>query len=58
VLNRVDITIAFALGWRPQINQAGPTYTSQTPVEILKARYAGGEISLEEYEQTRWDLAG
>jgi len=50
--------VAYALGWRPQVNQTGPTQTSQTPVEILKARYAGGEISREEYEQTRRDLAG
>jgi uncharacterized membrane protein len=48
--------IAYALGWRPQFNQAKPANTSQTPVEILKARYAGGEITLEEYEQTRRDL--
>jgi len=50
--------VALALGWRPQINQAEPTQTNQTPVEILKARYAGGEISREEYEQTRRDLEG
>lgn len=50
--------VAYALGLRPQFNQAGPTQTSQTPVEVLKARYAGGEISREEYEQTRRDLEG
>ena len=50
--------IAYALGWRPQFNQTKPAQTSQTPVEILKARYAGGEISREEYEQVRRDLAG
>jgi len=50
--------VVYALGLRPQINQAGPTQSSQTPVEILKARYADGEISREEYEQTRRDLEG
>lgn len=50
--------IAYALGWRPQFNQTGPAPTSQTPAEILKARYASGEITREEYEQTRRDLAG
>ena len=48
--------IAYALGWRPQFNQSGPASTSQTPLELLKARYARGEISREEYEQMRRDL--
>jgi putative membrane protein len=48
--------IAYGLGWRPQFNQSGPTQTNQTPLEILKARYARGEISREEYEQMRQDL--
>ena len=50
--------IAYALGWRPQFNQTGPAKSSQTPEEILKARYARGEISREEYEQMRRDLEG
>ena len=49
---------AFALGWRPQINQTGPAPTSQTPPEILKARFARGEINREEYEQMQRDLEG
>ncbi len=48
--------IAYALGWRPQSNQTKPFQSRQTPSEILKARYAGGEITHEEYEQTRRDL--
>lgn len=48
--------IAYALGWRPQFNQAGPAQTRQTPLEILKARYARGEITGEEYDQMRRDL--
>jgi len=48
--------IAYALGWRPQINQTGSAPTNQTPEEILKARYARDEITREEYEQIRRDL--
>lgn len=50
--------VAYALGWRPQFNQTGPAQTNQTPVDILKARYAGREITREEYEQLRRDLEG
>jgi putative membrane protein len=48
--------IAYALGWRPQINQSRPDQTSQTPLELLKARYARGEISREQYELMKQDL--
>lgn len=48
--------VAYALGWRPQFNQAFPAQTSQTPEEILKARYVRGEITREEFEQIRRDL--
>lgn len=50
--------IAYALGWRPQFNLPGPAQTSQTPLEILKARYVRGEITREDYEQARHDLEG
>jgi putative membrane protein len=50
--------IAYALGWRPQINRTGPPQAEQTPLEILKARYARGEIGREEFEQMRRDLEG
>ncbi len=50
--------VAYALGWRPQFNQTGPAQTNQTPVEILNARYARGEISREEYDQMRRYLEG
>ena len=48
--------IAYALGWRPQFNQTGPAQTSQTPLEILKARYVRGEISREQYEAMKADI--
>lgn len=50
--------IAYALGWRPQFNQTGPTRHGETPLDMLKTRYARGEISREEYEQMRRDLEG
>ena len=50
--------IAYALGWRPQSNQTGPAQTSQTPLELLKERYARGEISRAEYDQMRKELEG
>lgn len=50
--------VAFALVRRPQFNQTGPDDTSQTSAEILKTRYANGEITREEYEQVRQDLEG
>lgn len=50
--------IAYALGWRPQFNQTGSAQTGQSPLEILEARYARGEVTREEYEQIRLDLEG
>ena len=50
--------VAYQLGWRPQFNQTGSAQTSQTPLEILKARYARGEIRREEYDQMHRDLEG
>ncbi len=50
--------IAYARGWRPEFNQTRSAQTSQSPVEILKARYAAGEITREAYEQARRDLEG
>ncbi len=48
--------IAYVLGWRPQFNQTRPAQTSQTPLEILKARYARGEITREQYELMKQDI--
>ena len=50
--------VVYALGSRPQAKQTGSAQTSQTPVEILKARYARGEITSGEYGQMRRDLEG
>jgi uncharacterized membrane protein len=48
--------IAYVLGWRPQFNQTGPAETTQTPLEILKARYVRGEITREQYEAVKADI--
>ena len=48
--------IAYALGWRPQFNQTRPDPTRQTPLELLKAPYARGEISREQDELMKQDL--
>ena len=50
--------VASALGRRRQFNQGGPAQSKQTPLELLKERYARGEISREEYEQIHHDLEG
>ncbi len=47
---------AYALGWRPQISQGKPP--DQTPLDILKARYARGEISRDEFDLARKALGG
>jgi uncharacterized membrane protein len=49
---------AYALGWRPQFLQNGLAQGGQNSVEILKSRYASGQITREEYDQMRRDLAG
>lgn len=51
--------VAYALGWRPQFaDQGAPRENQPTPLDILKVRYARGEISQEEYQQLRRDLEG
>lgn len=48
--------VAWVLGMRPQSNQNVQLPTGSSPLDILKARYADGEITREEYEQMRRDL--
>lgn len=48
--------IAYGLGWRPQFNQQLPREHQREPLEVLKVRYARGEISKVEYEEMRRDL--
>ncbi len=51
--------IAYLMGWRPEnFNLGGPRQQrdERAPLEILKERYARGEITKEEFERTRVDL--
>ncbi len=61
--------LAYAFGWRPgqstnlgsSGNQGsswnrGSSGSRQTPLDVLKERYARGEISREVYEEMRQDL--
>jgi putative membrane protein len=48
--------IAVALGWRPQFIQQSDEPNRETPLEVLKKRYARGDISKQEYEEMRHDL--
>lgn len=51
------LAIVYALGWRPgSTSPFSPPADRQTPLEVLKARYARGEISRQEYEQILHDL--
>jgi uncharacterized membrane protein len=52
----IAATIAYILRWRSQINQTGLASTSQTLLEILKARYMRGEITRERYESMKVDI--
>ena len=54
----VIVLIILMIGWRPQGSQSifGNNPAEKTPGEIIKERYARGEISKEEFEQMRQDL--
>jgi uncharacterized membrane protein len=48
--------IVYALGCQLQGNQPSSRPAEQTPLEILKARFARGKISQAEYEEIRRNL--
>ena len=48
--------LAALLGWRPQAGGQPWGGTQPTPEEILRQRYARGEIDREEYERMREEL--
>lgn len=54
----VVVLAAYLLGWRPQEGQTlfRSSDKQQLPIDVLKARYARGEISKPEYEQIRDDF--
>ncbi len=55
--------LAYAFGWPPgqstnigSLGNRGSFGSRQTPLDVLKERYARGEISREVYEEMRQDL--
>jgi putative membrane protein len=54
----VGLLIAYLSGWRPDGGLQPPRQKDRPSLEILKDRYARGEISREEYQEMRRDLAG
>ena len=51
-------TMAYAPAGQPQSLPPAQTQTLQTPLEVLNSRYVRGEITREEYDEVRRDLAG
>jgi uncharacterized membrane protein len=51
--------IAFILGWRPEQRTGGSGQSDrQDPVDIIRTRYARGDINRDQYEEMIRDLNG
>ena len=48
--------LAYAFGWRPGNTTLGSFGNRQTPLDVLKERYARGEINRDVYEEMKRDL--
>lgn len=48
--------VGLARDWRPQLRKSGPPNRNQTPLDILRLRYASGEIDREQYDKLRQAL--
>lgn len=55
----IVFVVAYLTGWRPEnLNLGGPRDRSdeKSALEILRERYARGEVTKEEFERMRADL--
>lgn len=55
----VLVALAYALGWRPgglRLGNQELREESKSPLDILKERYARGEITKQEYQEMHADL--
>ena len=50
------IGLFFLIRWAVQQGQSGDRKGGEDPLEILKQRYAKGEVDKEEFEQKKKDL--
>lgn len=48
--------IAYFLGWRPRFTSPRDEQSEERALEILKQRYARGEISRSEYREMREEI--
>lgn len=48
--------IKLLIGWKREEGNKQPGGQKETPLEIIKTRYARGEITREEFEKMREDL--
>ncbi len=52
----IIVGIIFLVKWMVMQNRPGEQKREENPLEILKKRYARGEIDKEEFEQKKKDL--
>ncbi len=52
----IVVGLIFFIKWVGQQNKSRETKPGETPLDVLKMRYARGEINKEEFEQKKKDL--